>query len=307
MGAPPKKQRSLNALVCCLAVLAVFLIVIAGWKQYSRRRRPGERSLEPGDAIERRIEALPNVGIAEGWIKAGGPSTAPMCRFICPQCQSHCWMRPGRGCPACPFCGRLMVPQGPGFSPVGGTGTGAGAGAAASPIKIRADVARPHGDRGVCNICHTMLRSDSLPSTLHPAGGAQSMPKALPPSRGLPGRLGGGAWRGTASPPTAPDLLRPTLIREFGTEVCPAPGAGAKVTGVMGNSYAWNAGLRAGDIIIGFNASKVRSVEQFRGLVSRAAPGTDASIKVLRNGRTRDLLIMVGEGEMEGFTPIQRR
>ncbi len=89
-------------------------------------------------------------------------------------------------------------------------------------------------------------------------------------------------------------------------EVWPAPVAGVKVTGVMGNSHASNAGLRAGDIIIEFNGSKVRGVERFQQLASRAAPETNASIHILRNGRTRDLSIMVGEGEMEGFTPIQR-
>ena len=90
-------------------------------------------------------------------------------------------------------------------------------------------------------------------------------------------------------------------------EVCPPPGAGVKVTGVMGNSHASNAGLRAGDIIIEFNGSKVRGVERFQQLASRAAPETDAQITILRNGRTRDLLVMVGEGEMEGVGPIQRR
>jgi S1-C subfamily serine protease len=50
----------------------------------------------------------------------------------------------------------------------------------------------------------------------------------------------------------------------------------------------------------------VRGVRQFQQLVGQAPPEADAQIKILRNGRTRDLSIMVGEGEMEGFTPIQR-
>ena len=125
-----------------------------------------------------------------------------------------------------------------------------------------------------------------------PAGAAQSTPKAL--------------WRGVAAPAIAPGAVLPTLVKEFGIEVCSAGGAGAKVTGVMGNSFASNAGLRAGDIVIECNGAKVRGVEQFQQLVSRAPPEADAQITVLRNGRTRDLSIMVGEGEMEGFTPIQR-
>jgi len=120
----------------------------------------------------------------------------------------------------------------------------------------------------------------------------QSNPKAL--------------WRGVAAPAITQNAIRPTLIKKFGMEVCPAPGAGAKVTGVMGNSRASNAGLRAGDIIIELNGSKVRGVERFQQLVPRAAPETDAQVTILRSGRTRDLLIMVGEGEMEGVGPIQR-
>ncbi len=279
-------RRALNALVYCIAVLAAFLIAVAAWMRYSRRRRPGESS-EPGDAIERRIEAFKsNLGLSDGWIRTGIPLQGglPRSRFVCPQCQSSCWTYPGRGRPACPFCGRVMARQGLKVSLAGGT--------PALPIMIRADAAPPHGDRGVCSICHTVVGPGSLPPALYPVGLARSAPKAL--------------WRGVAAPAIAPDAVRPTLIKIFGIEICPAPGAGVEVTGVMGNSYASNAGLRAGDIIIECNGAKVRGVGQFQQLVSRAAPESDASIKVLRNGRTRDLLVMVGEGEMEGFTPIRR-
>ncbi len=103
------------------------------------------------------------------------------------------------------------------------------------------------------------------------------------------------------------DAVMPTLIKELGIEVCPASGTGAQVTGVMGNSYASHADLRTGDVIIGCNGVKVDDVEELQRLVFQAPPETDARIKILRNDRTKDLFIMVGEGEMEGFTPIQRR
>ena len=125
-----------------------------------------------------------------------------------------------------------------------------------------------------------------------PAGGVQNNPRVL--------------WRGVAAPAITADAVKPALIKQFGMEVCPAFGAGARVTGVMGNSYASRAGLRAGDIIIECNGAKVRGVGQFQQLVARAAPEANARIKIFRNGRTRDLSIMVGEGEMEGFAPIQR-
>jgi S1-C subfamily serine protease len=106
--------------------------------------------------------------------------------------------------------------------------------------------------------------------------------------------------------PAIAEVIRPILIKKFGIEVRPAPGSGARVSGVMGNSYAANAGLRAGDIIIECNGTSVRGVDQFQRLVSMATPEADAQIRIMRGGRARDLLIMVGEGEMEGFTPIRR-
>ncbi len=96
------------------------------------------------------------------------------------------------------------------------------------------------------------------------------------------------------------------LIREFGIEVYPPPTTGVKVTGVMGNSYASNAGLRPGDIIIECNGARVTSIRQFQHLIAQAGPESNAQITIMRNGRTKDVMIMVGEGEMEGFIPIQR-
>ncbi|MHC4662686.1 MAG: PDZ domain-containing protein [Planctomycetota bacterium] len=146
------------------------------------------------------------------------------------------------------------------------------------PITIQADSVPPHGNRGTCTNCHTVVKSRSPSARLTPVG--------------------------VAAPAISPNAVPPTLIKEFGIEVSSAGNAGVKVTGIMGNSYASKAGLRVGDIIIKCNRTKVHGVEQFQQQVSRAAPEADAQITVLRNSRTRDLAIMVGEGEMEGFTPI---
>ena len=74
----------------------------------------------------------------------------------------------------------------------------------------------------------------------------------------------------------------------------------------MGNSFAARAGTKSGDIIIRCNGAKVYGLVQFQKAVSAMVPESNAKIIVLRNGRTRDLSIMVGEGEMEAFLPIQR-
>lgn len=312
-------RRALRALVCCLIVLAAFLAATAAWMWHSRGRRPGELSVEPGDAVERRIEAfMPDLVSPYGWIKAGGlpQDILPQRRFVCPQCQSSCWTHPRRGPPACPFCGRAMTRQGPGpnldvaggWIQAGGLPQSTPAGGAASPVAIWAGAIRVHGDRGVCTNCHTVVRSGSLLSALNPVGGAQGTLKAFWSGMAAPfDRNARGALMGLErAPAIAPEAVRPTLIKEFGIEVRSANGAGAKVTGVMGNSYASNAGLRAGDFIIKCNGRKVGGVEEFQQLVSRAPPEADVRITIMRNGRTRDLSIMVGEGEMEGFTPIQR-
>ena len=89
-------------------------------------------------------------------------------------------------------------------------------------------------------------------------------------------------------------------------EVGPASGAGVKVTGVMGKSYAEAAGVKAGDIIIQCNGKRVRDVNGFQQVVSQAAPEADAQMTLMRNGRSKDVAVMVGEGEMEGFLPIKK-
>ncbi len=286
-----RHHRGLNVLICGLIVLAVALSGLAGWKRYA----PGQRSATGDSAEQQFANALAGAGIPESWVSVGGLPQATRQRrcFVCPQCQSSCWTQAGGGCPACPFCSLAMVPQGgvrqgTQMALVGGTA----AASITAPIPITADATRPHGARGPCTNCHALVRSGA-PSLAQVAGGA---------APGTPNTL----WQGVAAPAIAADAVKPTLIKELGLEVCPNQGAGVKVAGVMGNSYASNAGLRTGDSIITCNGVQVRDVEQFQQLIGQAPPEADARLKILRNGRTKDLAVMVGEGEMEGFTPIQR-
>ncbi|MHC5054205.1 MAG: magnetochrome domain-containing protein [Planctomycetota bacterium] len=213
-------------------------------------------------------------------------------------------MRPHGDRGICTNCHTMAVSsQGLSISLLGG----APAGGVASPIPIRAGAARPHVDRGACTNCHTIIRTGASRPGPTPAG-AQALgcgPMQLVAAAPL---IGGPApsRRGAAPSAAASGAGGPTLVKEFGIEVYPAPGPGAKVSGVMGNSYAANAGLRTGDIIIECNGARVRGVEQFQRLVSLATPEADAQIRIMRDGRALDLLIMVGEGEMEGFSPIRR-
>ena len=70
---------------------------------------------------------------------------------------------------------------------------------------------------------------------------------------------------------------------------------GAIVLEVVPDSPADRAGLRRDDIIIEYNGQKVTGSEQLRNMVALTAPGTRATLKVLRDGREHTLTVEVGE------------
>jgi Do/DeqQ family serine protease len=61
---------------------------------------------------------------------------------------------------------------------------------------------------------------------------------------------------------------------------------GVLVTGVQPGSPAEQAGLQPGDVIVEFNAEKVRDPAEVRLLVAGAKVGSKAKLKILREGRT---------------------
>jgi membrane-associated protease RseP (regulator of RpoE activity) len=107
------------------------------------------------------------------------------------------------------------------------------------------------------------------------------------------------------APAIFPGQEKPALIKQFGVEVIPVGGGKVKITGVMGSSWADKAGLKAGDILLSFDTKRITGLEHFRSLVTKAAPERDYKVTFLRGGRTKSCLVTVGEGEMEGFTPIR--
>ena len=103
---------------------------------------------------------------------------------------------------------------------------------------------------------------------------------------------------------TLPDPDKPVLIKKFGVEVEPITGGKVKITGVMGNSWAEKAGLKVGDILLSFDAKEITDLKQFQDMVTKAAPEMNFKVVYYRNGRRMKCLITLGEGEMDGFTPI---
>jgi serine protease Do len=68
---------------------------------------------------------------------------------------------------------------------------------------------------------------------------------------------------------------------------------GALVNQISPQSEAYAAGLRAGDIVVGFNGKAVDDASQFLRQVSDSKIGTTATLQVLRQGRRRDLTVPI--------------
>lgn len=210
--------------------------------------------------------------------------------FACPRCRSTCRLPGSVAAPTCPYCGAGLVRQPPAAAALPAVNPGLRAGSTKpAPIVISAGAVRPHPDRGVCSNCHTVVNAGQSPAV-----------GAVSPQQKSPGpapQVGG-------APPIPAGAVPPILIEQFGTEVVTAVAGGARVTGVMGGSRADTAGIKAGDVILRMDKDKVNGADQFKQLALKAIPEANAKLMVLRNGRAREVQVMVGEGEMEGWTPI---
>ena len=74
-----------------------------------------------------------------------------------------------------------------------------------------------------------------------------------------------------------------------------ADGKGALISDVKEDSPADLAGLKQGDVVIEYQGTKVEDGVALQRFVTRTAIGTKVSIKVVRDGHERDMIIRVGE------------
>jgi serine protease Do len=76
-------------------------------------------------------------------------------------------------------------------------------------------------------------------------------------------------------------------------------GAGAQVENVAPNSPAEVAGIRQGDLIVGFNGNPVRSTDDLLNLLDESAIDRDAELRVRRGGREQTLRVRPREQPVE--------
>jgi serine protease Do len=81
------------------------------------------------------------------------------------------------------------------------------------------------------------------------------------------------------------------LAQSFGLD---AP-SGVVVTTVEANSPAAKAGLRPGDVILGYNGQKIDEPSLLPRLVASTKPGQKADVEVWRGGKREQLAVTVGE------------
>jgi len=83
------------------------------------------------------------------------------------------------------------------------------------------------------------------------------------------------------------------LTPEWAQELGATSTKGALVARMTRASEAYDAGLRPGDIIVGFNGQEIDDPAQFSRMIADAKIGTTATVKVLRNGRSMEFKLPI--------------
>jgi len=83
------------------------------------------------------------------------------------------------------------------------------------------------------------------------------------------------------------------LTDQLAAEVGAPNMSGALISQMVRNSEGFDAGLRPGDVIVGFNGQKVDDPSQFFRLVADAKIGTTGVVRVLRAGKTLEFKLPI--------------
>jgi serine protease Do len=85
--------------------------------------------------------------------------------------------------------------------------------------------------------------------------------------------------------------LTQDLAKQFGA----GESHGVLITDVLADSPAKRAKMERGDVILVYDGHTVANPTQFRNLVAQTAVGKKVHIKLLRNGKERDMELAIGE------------
>ncbi|MCX7924861.1 MAG: trypsin-like peptidase domain-containing protein [Fimbriimonadales bacterium] len=102
----------------------------------------------------------------------------------------------------------------------------------------------------------------------------------------------GQAWLGISYA----DISDPQ-IRRFLQERLPEvrfPANGMFIDGVIANSPARSAGIQPGDVITQLNGRPLRSIDDMQNFMRRAKPGQQITLRIWRDGQTRDITVTLG-------------
>ena len=85
--------------------------------------------------------------------------------------------------------------------------------------------------------------------------------------------------------------LTPELVDAFKLKTR----AGALLSDVTFGSPASKAGLKSGDVLTDFNGAKITDMRQLKLTVANVAPGTEVPVVVLRDGKSTEVKVKIGE------------
>ena len=101
-------------------------------------------------------------------------------------------------------------------------------------------------------------------------------------------------------------IIQP-VTSELAKEFQLADNNGALVGEVTRDSPADRAGIREGDVITEFNGRKVESSRQLRLMVAQSTPGSQAKVKVLRDGKEMEITAELGTAAGQGLAKAGMR
>lgn len=103
-------------------------------------------------------------------------------------------------------------------------------------------------------------------------------------------------WLGVTIQKVTPELAKQFDLKED---------AGALVGDITENSPAEKAGLQRGDIILEYDGKKIAEPNILRNMVANNLPGEEHTAVVLRDGKTRNVKITIGELPTDAQQPVE--